>query len=261
MGVEQSIGEIVLFLDDDVVLHRDFILELMNTYRARNEAKGVQGWWLHSFMPGLSFLAQNAFYKAFWLFSYSSGTCDVLHDFAQTYPLRLSRDTKCQWMSGCNQSYRRSILVEFKFDENLRSYAFGEDLDLSLRVTRKYPGSLIITPRAKLRHLAWNAPPNLSREKMLMHFVYPRYLLYKLAPDNAKTYFLFAWSELGRLLLLGFMIGGDRVTNLRNAIDSFKLCRRHLKELREQRIDFFDTWFEPERATRSNRWGVDASRR
>ena len=152
-------------------------------------------------------------------------------------------------MSGCNQSYLRSILMEFKFDENMRGYAFGEDLDFSVQVDQKYPLSLIITPRARITHRAWQAGPNLSQEQTLMQFVYPRYLFYKFGSDDRKNQTLFSWSELGRLLLLALMVGGNRLANLRNAMASFIFCRRHLKDLRKQKLDFLDRILDPDKFT------------
>ena len=55
-------------------------------------------------------------------------------------------------LPGCNMCFRREVLDEFRFDENMElfPYALSEDQELSMRIGRKY--KLVATSRAKLIH-------------------------------------------------------------------------------------------------------------
>jgi len=67
-------------------------------------------------------------------------------------PIILSKIINCEWLSGSNMALKRNVLNEFRFDENLTKYSFGEDKLLSHSIFQKYPNSLFITPYAKIIH-------------------------------------------------------------------------------------------------------------
>jgi GT2 family glycosyltransferase len=100
-------AEIVLFLDDDLELELDYIEKIINCYEGDVKQKigGVEGYPL----------------------------IDGPHRRKiKSYPVYEQRLS----LYGCNMSYRVSKIQGELFDENLKSYAWLEDLDFSLRIGR-----------------------------------------------------------------------------------------------------------------------------
>jgi len=134
VGVKHSIGDIVLFLDDDVVLDTDYLYAIMNIYRLFPNAKAVQGYWGDQIKDGAVFRMKNILCNFLFLMSYKKDQCNVMSSFNAIYPSPLTKVINCQWLSGCNQSYKRVLFEKFDYDEHLFGYSLGEDLDFSYRI-------------------------------------------------------------------------------------------------------------------------------
>ena len=59
--------------------------------------------------------------------------------------------TEVDWLSGCAMSFRQLVFDDFSFNEELRGYGLGEDVEFSYRVRQR--GRLIVTPDARIEHL------------------------------------------------------------------------------------------------------------
>ena len=101
LGIDQAKGDIILFLDDDVLLEPDYLAALMAVYEADVTGKvgGVEGALRQEYAPGVL-----AFLRFFWLDGKKPGVilpsgCGVLTrqgDFDQ--PIAV------EWLSGCELS-------------------------------------------------------------------------------------------------------------------------------------------------------------
>ena len=158
MGVAVSTGDIVLFLDDDVVLFRNYLEEILNVYREDKAGliAGVGG--LIANIPPLKWYRyiQNAYFILFLNKGFregrvlKSGFCTELG----VTEFRLKTISEVDFLSGGVCSYRRTVFKEFRFTDEYRKHALGEDKDFSLRVSGKH--RLVVTPHAKLFH--YNSP-------------------------------------------------------------------------------------------------------
>ena len=94
-------------------------------------------------------------------------------------------------------AFRRETCNEFRWDEELPGGFYGDDIDLSYRVSRKYQN--IYNPRAKMIHNPSRGMSNkYVRARMRMEFQY--YFFMKNFPQSFKHKFSFWWSILGLLL-------------------------------------------------------------
>lgn len=201
VGLEMSSSEFVLFTDDDVVLDPGYVAALMAVYRERPDAAGVQG---HMMIYGAAYDVHgmyNALRRVFRLTYASERGCDVLRSFRATYPVRVDRVEECAWLSGTNQSFRREALGPLRYDENLRRYSSGEDLDLSFNVGRRGKGRLYITPDARLIHREAGSERTPHNRLFYVDAVYSYYLFRKNMPQTLVNRAVFCWSRLGRLML------------------------------------------------------------
>jgi GT2 family glycosyltransferase len=196
VGVQESSGDIVFFLDDDVVLERDFIREIKKVFDndPSGEIGGVMGdileerqtrqntrWW------------QTLLRRCFFLSDYGDGKVR-LSGFA-TRPHGLDEVMTTEFLSGCEMAYRRKVLDEFAFDERLQGYALMEDRDFSYRVSRRYRN--VYTPFARCRHLRSPAQRQSQRELDQMLLKNHIYLFRKNSPKTPSHRLAFYLSIVG----------------------------------------------------------------
>ena len=150
-GIQKSSGDIVFFFDDDVILDKDYIKEVIKVFRDDRDSSiaGVMGKItnIRTRMSVLNTCLRRLFFLGYFgngKFNPSGIATSVQHE---------KRIVRTEFLMGCGMAYRRKIFREFSFDENLgrhSGYCYREDVDFSYRVSRKY--SLIYTPFAKLEH-------------------------------------------------------------------------------------------------------------
>jgi len=201
VGLEHTGSEIVLFMDDDVVLGPGYMEAVLSVYRTHPDAVGVQG---HMKSGGSSVEVDgvyNALRRAFSLTFVSERGCEVLRSFKPTYPVKVEGVERCSWLSGTNQSFRRSALGRLRYDENLKKYSLGEDVDLSFNVAKRPGGTLYISPGAVVAHKESQAERTPGNRLLYVEAVHSYYLFRKNIPRRPWNTAVFLWSRLGRLLL------------------------------------------------------------
>ena len=144
-------SDFVLFLDDDVLLEKDFFTELENFFLNNEKAK----WWVANIK---SPSRQITLAKRVWLFLLSwSFTTDKTFVTAWWFnvmpfknPLHIEN---VEWTSGCGMFFRKSVFDEwFRFEKNFMKYSLMEDCFLSYGIQGKYKNSLFFVPNIKMTH-------------------------------------------------------------------------------------------------------------
>lgn len=194
LGVKLAMGEVVMFLDSDVVLYPDYIEKILEVFRKYPNALGAQGWIVGLKKRGRLSQFLN---KVFFLDHEAKDSCKFLE-----YPTVLTRIINCERLSGANMSYRREVFKEFRFDERLEKYCFMEDVLFSHSVFKKYPNSLFITPHAKCIHKSSEAGRVERKELERLRNQHRKYVLVKLF--GLKGSLLYYWQSIGiRIKLFG----------------------------------------------------------
>jgi len=145
VGVEKSEGDIIFFLDDDMIPFEHFIQGILDIFERYPMALGVQGWMVDRavYHHPLS----EAIRRFFLLFYHTTNSCKYFE-----YPSTLTKIINCQHLDGGCSAYRREVFSQFRFDENLKkSWNLGDQL-FSYSIYQKHPLSLFITPNAKVFH-------------------------------------------------------------------------------------------------------------
>jgi glycosyltransferase involved in cell wall biosynthesis len=245
IGIENSVGDIILFLDDDVVLDEKYSEEILKVYEEYPAAFGVQG---HITNIKVSVKIWNMICKVLFLGYYEENKCRVLPSGYSIYPHILTKVISCQWLSGSNSSYKREILEEFQFDENLKKYSSGEDEDLSYRIFKKYPSSLFMTPYAKLIHKTSQEGRIPKKERISMSEIYRLYFFYKNIDQTFINKLIFLESWMGSLIMktVGsfriFIIKGSKsgLIAVKYTIGAYVICMTHLKQIKRGDLEFFN---------------------
>jgi len=203
IGASIATGDIILFLDSDIILYPDYIKKIQEVFREKPEALGVQGWIdLAIETRGHIYLRRhhliNNLRKFFSLSHLNRSGMKKCKLFE--YPARLTNVVSCEALAGSNMAFKKEVFTWLKFDENLKGYSYMEDKLFSHSIYKKYPSSLYITPYAKCIH-------KVSREgrTVTSFFESPhirkcrKYVLTKLF--GVKGLFIFFWQTAGLLLL------------------------------------------------------------
>ncbi len=196
IGVKASSGDIVFFFDDDITLDKDYLKEVVKVFQNDEEQRvgGVCGnvisprWGIGS---ALVRAILQVFNTVFFLSRYGNGKFQPSGCGTRC---RADKVLTVECLPGC-ASYRRRVLNEFTFDENLKGPGSGEDDDFSYRVSRKYQN--VYTPYARLFHDASPAARanlySLAKEGAENFY----YLFKKNFPQNIWHRLAFWWSIVG----------------------------------------------------------------
>jgi len=240
LGIEKSSGDIISFLDDDVILDRKYYEEILKIYEQYPHALGVEGKVVETKKKGLSFIVAEILGRLFYLGYREKNKCRMLPSLGNTYLLE-DRTVNCEWISGAS-TYRKKVFNEFKYDENLLKYSWGEDQDLSYRIFKKYPSSLYVAPQAKYVHKVSPTGRIAKREVVHMGEIYYLYLFYKIIDQSLKNKAIYLWSRVGITIfkvisLLALRISVMEIVYL---FQAFAICIRHLREIKNGDLAFFN---------------------
>lgn len=246
IGIENATGDIILFLDSDVILDEDYIKEILKVYKEKPNAMGVRGFIQNDKKGKMKTSFRSILGRLHLISSFNEkNKCRLYPSLTVSSPYpSLNKIINCEWLSGANNSYKKEILEEFKFDENLKKYSYNEDVDMSYRIFKKYPHSLFMTPYAKLIHKASEEGRHLKRDVIYMEEIYLLYLFYKDIDQTFKNKSIYLWSRIGYLIKsVGFIIlktREKRFLQFTYLIRAPFYCMRHIKEIKEGDLEFFN---------------------
>jgi GT2 family glycosyltransferase len=248
MGMTRSTGSLVSFLDDDLVLDKNYYEEIIKTFRQYPGAHGVQGYNQSNHAPQTPAEKLAHGYCRFFQVSsfFSKNGCKMLPSLCVTCPYPDTSEIQtCEWMSGASV-YRRSIHEEITWDTSLKKNSWNEDWDFSYRVFKKYPGTLYMNPDAKYWHKGSPIGRNPRIEIIYASEVYDLYLFFKIIDYSPKNFFIFIWSRIGRLMInIALDLSHMSKAGMTNAIlrvHAFAYAFVHIRKIRRGNLEFFNTW-------------------
>jgi glycosyltransferase involved in cell wall biosynthesis len=152
-GVEQSMGDLLVFMDDDVLLAPYFMEELVRPFYEDRDGRlaGVSGTIVnqtYSQPRGL-----NRLLLACCLGNFEPSWAGRLLGPAVNFLPEDKPDVvqPVDWLFSGGTAYRRDIFARFRFGDQFSGYSFSEDVHLSSRIAREY--RLCNTTRARFEHL------------------------------------------------------------------------------------------------------------
>ena len=208
-AVKLAIGDIIIFLDDDVVLNKYYIYHILNTYY-ENPGKivGVMGHMknpnnerYHQINSKIFYFLNKLFYKLF-LLPRENGNGFIQSSGFPAYPASKVGIVSVEVMPTCNMSIKKDVFREFAFDGWFYGYSYQEDDDFTYRVSRKY--KFLYTPFAELVHKRSPAARGNLDAVETMKVVNHYYFFKKNMSKSCKNCMAFVWSEFGLLFLRCF---------------------------------------------------------
>lgn len=161
IGIQQSSGDIILFLDDDVDLHSGFLDRLINCYDNSIISSVVGGVTLVNQSDGNILLHNDSWLKkiirTFFVKTIGHGRAFSISSLGF-----ILSETDCQregWVDagrGCNMSFRRVVFDKINlFDTNYRGNALREETDLFYRM-KKVGLRVWYCPSMRVNHIMSN---------------------------------------------------------------------------------------------------------
>lgn len=237
LGVKLCSGEVISFLDDDVVLDVNYYKEIHKFFKENYNALGVCAQTIGNLYETnkLKFIIAQTLGKVFFIGFNEKNKCRVLPSLGVTASMS-PNIVSCEWISGAS-SYRRKVFSEFSFDEKLKKYSWDEDLDFSYRVNKKYPATLFLNPKIKYLHKLSESGRSKGKELAYMEEIYTLYLFFKLIPQNLTNGMIYAWSRIGTLV---YKFLKFRFLDIYLSFCGMVISIIHIKSIRMGNLDFFN---------------------
>jgi glycosyltransferase involved in cell wall biosynthesis len=224
-GIKKSKGDIIIFLDDDVILDSEYIYNIISIFKNFGKevaavcgdiisdemrSKRFPNYIKYSFIKKIRKLSFGIFFLCSW------GDGKFQPSGFPTLPIGKKEILFIECLQGANMAYRKEILDEFKFDEKLHGYCFMEDCDISYRVAQEY--KIVYTPHAKLVHNVSSASRDSEFLRMKMLLENHHYLFKKNFPQKSYNRFAFWISVLGLFLISFLGMHIDEIKGLNNGL-------------------------------------------
>jgi len=206
LGVKIANGDVILFLDDDILLPEKNVLRIIAEFLGKNNnVLGIQPLIIsqneYITRNKLANKLENAIHKVLMLSYRKDNTLAVRRSGASIFPSTLSKVIEAQRLSGCCCCYRREIFSQFEFDTNLKRWGYMEDLDFSYRVYKKYPGSLYAIPFTKIVHKHSAEGRMATKTTIYMSTIYWFYIFFKdIFETSISNLIAFMWALAGNLI-------------------------------------------------------------
>ncbi|MDD5170690.1 MAG: glycosyltransferase, partial [Syntrophales bacterium] len=205
MGVSHLAEDIdlVAFFDDDIVLFPDYLEAMKSFFLADKDGKYAvvtgmiqqedQNNGFRSFLRSLMLCIDSILCKFFVLSSRGNG--HFKFNGLPAYCQRAVSVQDVEVISGGVSVFRKEILERFKFDGNMKTYCYLEDVDIGYRISRSNQNAFL--PAAKVWH--HHSPSSrlkisTTKSQLIQNYFY---LFHKNIPKNFLTLSTFIWSIAG----------------------------------------------------------------
>ena len=209
LGASKAKGDLIAFLDDDVLLDSNYYEEIEKVFLEHPDALGVHGYnklvnnayqeMKNSFIYSLL----DKFVKFFMISSYyEENKSRVLPSLCVTNPIPTSFHSivQSEWVSTCAGVFSKKVFPKFQFDNQFMKYSWDEYVDFSYSIYKENKKSLFVTPQAKYIDVATRDGRMPIKELIYMSEVYDMYIFLKRFEMTYKNILIYTWGMFGRLI-------------------------------------------------------------
>lgn len=224
---ETAKAKIVLFLDDDASIEKNYFKELVKAYNSL-DANGIFGFYD---VPGyekspikeLKFKIKEKVKSIFFLGNCNDRSFRVTSPYGNTSTFRIKKPVTAEWFPGTDPSYKKEVFKDIKFDENFFGWSLGEDIDIAYRIHKKYGKLYAIPAPISHNHPQKEWTPERKIRAIYMNQINHFYLFYKNMPEMGIR---FLWNLFGITLYRIISL-----LDLRNSKKNYVEFKHYLKSL------------------------------
>lgn len=227
IGLELCKNDIAIFMDDDVDIGIDTIRNILILFRD-NSISMVGGIDSGSPPKKLS-LPSLIFFRSSFFKRYKGHVSMAGYG---VFPQNPQGETPTEWAMGFFFSIRKSLAQKWglKFDENLKYYAYAEDLDFTYRYflkSREENLKCIMSTAATVLHNVSREYRLPSRQRTFIEICHRRYLMARHG-NTILRQLIMLWSDIGAALMRAKR--GEPVSDIFKAIAFAIKYRRDIKK-------------------------------
>jgi glycosyltransferase involved in cell wall biosynthesis len=220
IGIDASRGELLFFLDDDCLPQAGYFRIVRDIFRAdAGERVGAVAGSIVNEM-GLPLDRRWRIRRALGLCprNLESGRWDPIASSAPRSLVALFAGTReTDILPGCAMSFRRRVLETERFSSFFQGYAQGEDLEISMRVRRRWTILWSGDARVRHEHAAGGRPDSFEKGRMEVRnrfFIWRRH-----EPDPPLRVRVRFWLDIAYVFAwdLASALRGERRRHLRHA--------------------------------------------
>lgn len=199
-GIELCKNDIAIFMDDDVNIGTDTIKNILVLFKD-NSVSMVAGIDSGSPMKRLS-LPSLIFFRSSFFKRYKGHVAMAGYG---VFPQNPQAETPTEWAMGFFFAIRKSLAQKWglKFDENLKYYAYAEDMDFTYRYFLKSKEEnlkCIMSTAATVLHNVSKEYRLPSRQRTFMEICHRRYVMSKHGNSILRK-LIMLWSDIGTAIL------------------------------------------------------------
>ena len=215
LGASKAKGDLIAFLDDDVLLDSNYYEEIEKVFLEHPHALGVQGYnklvnqAYKEMKNSFTYSLLEKFVKIFMISSYyEEGKSRVLPSLCVTNPIPTSFNSivQSEWISTCAGVFSKKVFQKFNFDNQFMKYSWNEYIDFSYSIFKENQKSLFVIPQAKYIDVATRDGRMPLKELIYMSEVYDMYIFLKRFEMTYKNILIYTWSMFGRVIYNVFRI-------------------------------------------------------
>ena len=141
----------IMFLDDDIKFYKNSLESIKKFILQTDDSIGAIGFNLIEKVENNFFtkLKNSKFSEILGLYNRKEGI--IVNSGWHTKAINLKKNTFVAWLSTQAVIYKKENISNIRFDKNLGSYSYLEDLDFSYTVAKK--SKLVICHKAKYSHM------------------------------------------------------------------------------------------------------------
>ena len=255
IGACSSLGDLILFIDNDVVIERDYISKLIKDFELDPKVIGSQGVdsrristqinrknssILKKFFISLIEFLEISEVHGSKISKVSPSICVFHPDVTKEF------EVYSQWISTCACLYRRNAFEYSNFPQNFVTYSNSEYVYFSYNLYKKNAGKLIYTSKAKYTNIDTDDGrlPTIPLTYQLE--VNDYFIFQKLFPKSIKNIFIFSKSRLGRFLFNFFRAAFKSSFSLKYIYHSFGASLYplvHFNQIKKGDLSFYEKDF------------------
>ena len=207
LGAFRAKGDLIAFLDDDVILDGNYYYEIEKVFFKFPNALGVQGcdkFSYDSYQKTMGSFFRRSIYQYEKIFMVSSffekEKSRVLPSLCVTNPNPgFDLTVQSEWISTCAGVFSKEVFKKFKFDSQFKKYSWNEYLDFSYSIYLEDKKSLFVTSKATYVDVQTSQGRLPPKELIYMSEVYDIYIFLKIFNMTYKNILIYVWSKFGRM--------------------------------------------------------------
>ena len=255
IGAKSSNGDIVAFLDSDVILDSDYYKVLIEYFSDREDLIAIQGIDRALIESQIKNHTSNFFSRLVYNFEqffetsliFNQKTAHVSPSMAVAHPnVLMDFEVSSQWISTCAGLFKRNLFENYSFPYEFVTYSNNEYLIFSHKLFLDNVGEMIYTSKAKYRDIQTSIGRISPRSLMYQIQVYDLFVFLNLFKVNPLNFFIFLKSRIGHLILniiRLFTKNNFSFKNLFYAIHSIVYPFLHIKSIVNGDLEFYEKDF------------------